>query len=587
MQGRAVLGSVWSFLRDPADLAVLGSIGAGIVAIIAGAWAVFTYFDKKKEKGPSAPSVKADHGSVAAGRDITAPVTVGLDEKGVGQELRKAQQPLRDELERLAAQVAREKGVEIAPLRAILAKLGDAGVEDEEIPKRLGEKADELIKLRTENEQLRRGPPALAAIAEEVQALIDKGEFDYARRALARGREAARALRSDASRYEAAFLALEAGVDDLQFAYRAAAAKYAEAAGLVAPFDTEQQWRFLLDQARELYKQGDEFGDNAPLAEAIDVYRRCLFLAPRSERPLDWAMTQNQLGAALLRLGERESGTARLDEAVTAFREALQEWTRARAPLQWAKAQMNLGVALGALGERESGTARLKEAVAAFRDALQERTRARAPLDWAATQVNLGTALIQLGWREGGTARLEAATAAYREALQETTRERAPLDWARTQSNLGSALLSLGERERGTARLEEAVSAYREALQENTRARVPLQWAKTQMNLGVALGALGERESGAARLDEAVAAFREALQERTRERVPLDWAMIQGNLAEAHLAFFLKDPHPRHLDAALEAINGALEEYRKAKADFYIDNAERLLESIVAAKGKL
>jgi hypothetical protein len=161
-----MLGSIWPFLKDPANLAALGSIGAGIAAVVTGAWAVFSFFSKKGEKGPLAPNVKADHGSVAAGRDITAPVTIGLDEKGVGHELRKAQQPLRDELERLAAQVARDKGVEIAPLRAVLVKLGEKGVPEEDIPKRLDTAADELIKLRTENEQLRRGPPALAAIAE-------------------------------------------------------------------------------------------------------------------------------------------------------------------------------------------------------------------------------------------------------------------------------------------------------------------------------------------------------------------------------------------------------------------------------------
>ncbi len=38
--------------------------------------------------------------------------------------------------------------------------------------------------------------------------------------------------------------------------------------------------------------------------------------------PLDWATTQNNLGAALRTLGERESGTARLKEAVAAYRAA-------------------------------------------------------------------------------------------------------------------------------------------------------------------------------------------------------------------------------------------------------------------------
>jgi hypothetical protein len=52
------------------------------------------------------------------------------------------------------------------------------------------------------------------------------------------------------------------------------------------------------------------------------------------------------------------------------------ECARARVPLQWAMSQVNLGAALMTLGERENGTARLGEAVAAYRDALQERTRA-------------------------------------------------------------------------------------------------------------------------------------------------------------------------------------------------------------------
>ena len=40
---------------------------------------------------------------------------------------------------------------------------------------------------------------------------------------------------------------------------------------------------------------------------------------------------------------------------------------------------MNLGNALWRLGERESGTAHLDEAVAAYRAALEERTRERVP----------------------------------------------------------------------------------------------------------------------------------------------------------------------------------------------------------------
>ena len=54
----------------------------------------------------------------------------------------------------------------------------------------------------------------------------------------------------------------------------------------------------------------------------------------RRERvPLDWAMTQDNLGDALATLSARESGTARLEAAVAAYREALKEWTRENATL--------------------------------------------------------------------------------------------------------------------------------------------------------------------------------------------------------------------------------------------------------------
>jgi len=172
-------------------------------------------------------------------------------------------------------------------------------------------------------------------------------------------------------------------------------------------------------------------------------------------------------------------------DATVAIHLADHSLTHARTPDQRGMAQNNLGAALQTLGEREAGTARLEAAVAAYAEALKERTRVRVPLDWAMTQNNLGNAMVTLGEREAGTARLEAAVAAYAEALKERTRDRVPLDWAATQNNLGNALRALGAREAGTARLEHAVAAYTEALKERTRDRVPLYWAITQFNLSL------------------------------------------------------------------------------------------------------
>ena len=61
----------------------------------------------------------------------------------------------------------------------------------------------------------------------------------------------------------------------------------------------------------------------------------------------DWAMTHNNLGKALTRLGERESGTVRLQEAVSAYQntllERMRDRMRDRVPLYWAATQNNLG----------------------------------------------------------------------------------------------------------------------------------------------------------------------------------------------------------------------------------------------------
>ncbi len=339
--------------------------------------------------------------------------------------------------------------------------------------------------------------------------------------------------RSEAqARDRAALLAERGRVARLQLKYRESARFYRQASDAVA-FDPQMAWSYEMSAADVLYDQGNEFGDNEALHEAIVTYHTTLRRAPRDSRRDDWASTQYNLGIALRTFGRRESNATRLEEAIAASRAALEERTRERLPLEWAAAQNSLGVALRALGERETGTTRLEAAVTSLRLALEERTRERVPLDWAETQNDLGTALTTLAERESGTARLMEAVGTLHLALEERTRERVPLDWARTQANLGTALTILGGREIGNARLEDAVAALRLALEKTARERVPLDWAGLQNNLGIALAILGGRESSIARVEEGVATLRLALEERTRERVPLEWAATQSSLGYA------------------------------------------------------
>lgn len=91
-------------------------------------------------------------------------------------------------------------------------------------------------------------------------------------------------------------------------------------------------------------------------------------------------------------LGERESGTARLEEAMEAYRAALQETRRELVPLDWAMTQNNLGNALRVLGEHDRDTARLVEAIDVLRSALDEFTPENAPAWHDMAQYNLAKA---------------------------------------------------------------------------------------------------------------------------------------------------------------------------------------------------
>ena len=188
---------------------------------------------------------------------------------------------------------------------------------------------------------------------EQAQSQVDRLRFAEAQQGLDAALAQAAADDETRARGKSALLAERARVAALQLRYPEAAGFYARAAEAVA-FDPAAAWAQRLNQADALQSQGDEFGDNQALSQAITAYGIALALAPRGQRRDDWATTQNNLGNALQTLGERESGTERLEEAVTAYRDALQECTRERVPLDWATTQNNLGTALAdARGTRE------------------------------------------------------------------------------------------------------------------------------------------------------------------------------------------------------------------------------------------
>ena len=97
---------------------------------------------------------------------------------------------------------------------------------------------------------------------------------------------------------------------------------------------------------------------------------------------------------------------------------ALRFRTEKAAPLDYAMTQNNLGVAYGNLARYEQPVENLKAAIAAYGEALRFYTEKTAPLDYAMTQNNLGTAYRNLAGYEQAKTNLKLALEAWKEALR-------------------------------------------------------------------------------------------------------------------------------------------------------------------------
>ena len=175
--------------------------------------------------------------------------------------------------------------------------------------------------------------------------------------------------------------------------------------------------------------------------------------------PLEWAMTQMNLGVALGALAERRGEAVLFEEVGRRLSRKPRENGRAsECRSNGRRAQNNLGGALWSLraaAERNGAAG-----------------RGGCGLSRGSRGTNTGTSSARLGGHadESGSRAEDFRRARYRlravkrggrrlpgSARGNRAQDRVPLRWATTQNNLASVLLALGERESGTGRLEEAV----------------------------------------------------------------------------------------------------------------------------------
>ena len=345
---------------------------------------------------------------------------VGIAE-GIG-DLKRGQGALADGQAEIMAKLAEMQAAQSVPpslsdaqFISILSSFGHEEIPQTHWEDALRDSAAKLKELEAQLAQLSNDEPEIAALLDLAREAIDRADFAKAERHLA-----------DAEQRD-----IEAG----EIRLRRAVSSREKRAELAAA-----QGRYV--------EAADHYAEAARRARVFDE--------------MEWARLKFDEGGAAYERGQYDPEPDLLNRAITAYRAALEERTRDRVPLDWAMTQNNLGTALSTLGERGDEAA-LQEAITAYRSALEERTRDRVPLNWAATQNNLGNALLALGQR-GDDAALQDAITAYRAALEEWTRDRVPLDWAMTQNNLGNAYQTMGDRDETREHWEQSVEYYRAAL---------------------------------------------------------------------------------------------------------------------------
>src|SRR5262249_35107821 len=219
-----------------------------------------------------------------------------------------------------AAELAAKLGFTSAPVVEFFKILGEQDVPEEKVPARLIEVATHFAHTRDELAALEPDDQHAGELARSAKQALDRGRLTEADVLLEQAKEGelaalrqAREFKQKAQEAEdrhalnaAKLLAGRGNIAMTQLQYASAAEHFKQAAALVPPGHSDQTADYLHRQANALYSQGDKRGDNAALRQSIETWLPVLQYRARDRVPLDWAMTQNNLGNALSRLGERE-----------------------------------------------------------------------------------------------------------------------------------------------------------------------------------------------------------------------------------------------------------------------------------------
>lgn len=231
---------------------------------------------------------------------------------------------------------------------------------------------------------------------------------------------------------------------------------------------------------------------------------------PVTMEPAALASVMTAIGNILASMWRLKEDPVHIDRAIMAYKLALAQNYDKDNPLNWALTQNHLAAALQAQSRRDKDSAPLRAAADSYRAVAAALGAHLHVNDWALAQVHLGDVLVKLSNFGDPVQHLQKATEAYQLALKAFTRETMPGPWSELMNQLGVALMLMGENVAGDRVLEQSAACFRKSLEVRRREIAPFLWAQTANNLGAVTFSIYRRNEKAAALHEAAACFKGA-----------------------------------------------------------------------------
>jgi tetratricopeptide (TPR) repeat protein len=303
----------------------------------------------------------------------------------------------------------------------------------------------------------------------------------------------------------------------------------------------------------------------APLQESEAAYKNALSVYQGRSDSLDSATVQFRLGRALEQIANHEAGNDSLRQAADYCRAAVKGFDVKFYPMSWAAAQTQLGSVLSLLADREDDADGYQNAIAAFKEALKVYSKGSDPMLWADAQSQLAEALELLGTARSNLDDLKQSVAISRQVLDGFPREWDRQRWAAGQAVLGNELLSLNDLQPNPSYPPEAAKAFRAGLEEQSRDRDPIAWATLKVALGNALDEMGESNNESWCFEQAIQNYNDALEVFRPDRDPIQWARAKSDLGDALSGLGMRGPGVTHLKEAVDNYHQALTVLTKDK----------------------